>query len=304
MGRRNRHMFASVVRYLPQACLASTCCLLLYVRLVQRFSARKVGEFYPLFPIIALLCIVAIMLNRRLHWPLALVVLVVQHVYFGGIDHFPQMFIHGLLTYDICPSKGDYRSLVATYVLTTHVNERVQHIHTELAHYDISYTLFNGITSIPKEYQHTHMKHTWPYMLLLQQAYNQSKTPWLAILEDDAVLHYDFKHQIECILDLSSDLIWLDARSHINYAFFGYTGCCTAGMLIQHNAVNKILDHVGPNASYHLNFNRFHPQYLFSIDSVLSNMCSDGTLKCRVRPLVSEKGFETLNARPSESRHK
>jgi hypothetical protein len=280
--------------------LSAVVCGVLYYRFVERYGHARFVEFSPLEYVLGVIVIASVWTDRPYMWPLLVVLMVVQHVYFGGITHFPQLLLSGRSSLELCWSQGSYDADVATFTLTLGNEERMQKIEAEMAFAGIENKFVQGSKALPQEFAHTHMGHALSFRAFLQQVYGNGNTTWVALFEDDAALHWNFKHQIECVLGSKADVVWLDTRSHINYSMFGYTGCCMAGMLMRRSALPRIIASLGPDSAYHMAFHKAHPEFLYSPDPLVSHICSDGRLECLVRPLVSESGFKTQNPPPAE----
>jgi hypothetical protein len=260
--------------------------LLLFVRFRERYSPARIWQYAHVPESVALAVLLAVVAGTRCYQlPLLLVFLVIQHVYFGGWTHFPQMLVHGRLSWELCVS--DDRASLSTFVLTGGDPARLASVRDHLRGLD--YQLVAGVPSTREEGNGA------AYRRLLERARDNATAEWVLLLEDDARLHWDFVHQLRCEMARPElDLVWLDARADIGKGVTGAFDYCSTGMLARRRAIPAILSRLGPGASFHREFRARRPELMFLTDPLLAEICNTGVLRCSARPLVSEAGFASM----------
>jgi hypothetical protein len=261
---------------------------LVYARFVQRFSADRFPGMQ--FGGAAAAGLAAAFIPTRLGpIPLLCVLLVLQVCYFGGARFFPQIVVHGRLNWEFC--ERPLPPGVEFFVLVGNDTRRRANVAAQLARRpDWNASLVSSVAP-PPGFANTAMGHTVSYMAILGWASQK----WAVVLEDDFVPFWGFDYLLPCALDDDMDLVWLDARSHFMAVFDGCHLANTVGLAVRVAAIPVILARAAPGAEYQLQHERAHPAARFAIDSLMGQMCCDGLLRCRARPLASEVGLPSTN---------
>lgn len=260
--------------------------LLAYVsgNLLLRFGARRAQFVWPapLLPLLAFL-------PRPVRLPAVLLaLLLLQHFFFGGLQYAPQMLLGARVTLrPLCaPLVG--ADAVAVVVLWGGDARRLLHIAVELDYAGLNYTVARGYAGpIEARYEETCYRSSRSARGALRAAIAENR-PWVLYLEDDAVPHRDFRRQLLC--EVGADVVWLDARTDVTNKIDG-VAVNVAGVLVTREAAAVWADSMEEDTPWMNRSRKGGWRGSYSQDWILNYRCSDGTLRCRVRPLVSEAGF-------------
>jgi len=271
--------------------LLALVCLQIANTYVQRYGHLRAWDM-AVPPFVCVATALALALRRR--YVLAVVpLLFAQHVYYGGFYLFPQMLIHGRLSFVPCIPRP--HSEVKVVVASAGNKDRIAHMNRELARagwdFDLRIFDFHNVNL------DVGARHCIAMRTILEE---YRSTPWLLILEDDAVLHWGFRWQLACALTAEKDITFLDSRSAIMRNLLGTYEGSTAGMLFRTSASPRVVEHMCAGKPLYDEVVRTigHGRNV-TADCIFAAVCNKRMLTCQTWPLVSERGFATTSLAPA-----
>jgi len=282
------------------ACLAA----LVVLRLHERFGRQLMREAWLFGPFVFLVVFFSFALpTRRSHFVLSIAVfLVIQNVYFFDAVNGPQLLISGKssvclscwLTQESSLSK--FKDLVTIYAVVGPSQERRKHVDFEVRRHELSLNMVEGLRFPPgATFEQRLVTFTETMHNTLNLINSSCSTPWVLILEDDAVFHMDFIRQALCLMDNHQvDLYQLDARAATERNLNGVPFGGNVGLLYRMDVIPRLIPWFNVTGPLFQEFTSIHPELEGSYDRVLNHLCfHDKKFRCIVRPLVSEVGFFT-----------
>lgn len=261
---------------------------------VRRFTWVRVREYNMLVLLVAfMLCCSAASRTcaasrpRMLVCVLVLELVVAQAFFFGGAHYFPQALLGGRVTADYACMVWPAEPLrLEVRVVTAGIDSpRALALRGSLDAMGLSdnTTWFVGKHADGCNWMCANM-----YRVLLEPLASRD-TDWILVLEDDAVLHYDFMAQLACAArDTEADALFLDARTAYVHVFDGFLN--SAGVAYRASTDAAELTAWGlADCDGHRNATNF-AEY----DQLFKEMCESGWMQCEARALVSESGAPSL----------
>ncbi len=267
--------------------VAVVLCVQVAATYAQRYGLRR-AWIMSTAPMICV-AISAALVVRRKYWLAVLPLLVTQHIYYGGAWLFPQMLVHGRLSLQPClPGRPQPFSLV---VATAGERARMSSVSAELERHGLEYTLRQ--VDVTGDVGHRHC------MVMRTLLLAETTTPWLLVLEDDAVLHWGFLGQLSCAQARERDVTFLDARTSIMRNLLGIYEGSSAGMLFKTSALPRITPHMCAGAPLYDEVGCLLAGCTnVTVDCLWGALCDRGMVSCQTWPLVSESGVATTHFTP------
>ncbi len=113
-----------------------------------------------------------------------------------------------------------------------------------------------------------------------------TKSDWIVVLEDDAILMPSFEQKIHSILDQHYDVISLDTRNAYSWIFMWWFPEGTAGMAYNTRRLPYLAKLTRINSPQAM-VNRIHTGKGI-VQELIMNLCNSKKLRCKWAPLVKE----------------
>jgi hypothetical protein len=137
----------------------------------------------------------------------------------------------------------------------------------------------------------------------LLEADDVGNTKWVLSFEDDAKPLPGFARELEYYMTKfeSYDIVVLDIRNALSWAFYGGVVGGMAGTLYKTSALPRFIDAVRLDSPLYLKWMESGKTPEF--DAFTAWLCNTGEFKCAVAPIVTEAGFVSMNRDVRENRH-